>query len=449
MTRRNPNSINLRHVPNNRERPSRGTVAYLVSQYPWLSHTFVLREVRALRAAGFEVVTFSIHKTDFRLSRVDMEESSTTINVLPTTIVRLVRAHSRALKYSMSGYLKTLQGALRYGQRRPRYVLWQIFYFAEAMVVWEECESRAVRHIHSHFANVSSDVARLVRAFGRFSGQTDFKWSFTMHGPAEFFDPTHFGLRQKVLDADLVLCISDFCRAQLMAISPSAEAAKMHVVHCGVDPGELLFVERVSPVPRELRILSVGRLAPVKGFIFLIDAVKLLRARGVNVEVQIVGDGPERDRLERRAAAAGVADQVRLRGAVGQDDLRRFWEWADLFVSSSLMEGVPVVLMEAMAEGIPVVATRVAGVPELVEDGISGRLVPPARADMLAESVCELYSDWGQAQSYARAARQKIEADFNSSEIALDIARLFDNLHHGTARPEVPPRGAAGGRVSC
>jgi glycosyltransferase involved in cell wall biosynthesis len=223
--------------------------------------------------------------------------------------------------------------------------------------------------------------------------------------------------------------VSDHGRAQLTARTPRSAWDKLRLVHCGVDVQEF----RASSARHEgeaddLHILTVGRLVPLKGQGVLIRAVGELHRRGVPARLTIVGDGPERDSLETLSRKAGVADHVILLGAVGQDDIRRNYAHADVFCLPSFSEGLPVVVMEAMAMELPVVATGVAGVPELVEDGHSGLLVPPARVDLLADALEELASDPERRSAMGAAGRRKILAEFRLESSARQLGLLFAGL---------------------
>jgi colanic acid/amylovoran biosynthesis glycosyltransferase len=404
-------------------------IAYLCSRYPAVSHAFVQREVLALRRRGVDVRTFTIRRADASqlLSRADREEYETTRAVLPPRWGALVAAHLRAALGSWGAYLGTFARATELGRPGLRGRLWQVFYFAEAIQVWRECQKQGVSHIHAHFANVGSDVALLAAHYGAAAGRGPRTWSFTMHGPAEFYDVTAHRLPEKVAASDFVACISDFCRSQLMGFSAREEWPKLHVVHCGVDTEK--FAQRAGTSAREgLRIVNVGRLVDVKGQALLLEALAQLRADGLDVQATIIGDGPERERLRALAGELGVEAAVEFTGAVGQDDIRGYYERADLFCAPSFAEGVPVVLMEAMATGLPVVATQVMGVPELVEDGVTGRLVPPGRADLVAEAIRGLAEQPDERARMGECGRAKVAAEFDVHGSAVRLERLFEGV---------------------
>lgn len=403
-------------------------LAYLTSRYPGVSHTFIQREVLALRAEGLEVHTFSVRRQDPSqlLSDLDREEDRRTTSLRPIGPLRLARHHLRALLASPGGYARTLAGTLRGSPGGARRALWQLFYFAQAIVLWDECRRHGLRHIHVHFANPAADVALAATQFGNAAG-AGWSWSFTMHGPTEFADVRAFRLADKARDAAFVVCISDFARSQLMAVLPEERWDRLEVVHCGVDPSQFRPpADRAARAPgAPLRVLCVGRLVPEKGEAVLVDALARLRDAGRAVEATFVGDGPSRAALEARVRALGLADRVTFTGAVGQSEIRGLYARADVFCLPSFAEGVPVVLMEAMAMELPVVTTRITGVPELISDGQDGLLVAPGRADALADALARIDDDPQLAARLGAAGRVTVSEAFNLERIGPELAALY------------------------
>jgi len=417
-------------------------IAYLVSRYPAVSHTFVLREVLALRRLGVLIDTFSIRRSrsEELLSAADREAFETTYAILPPRIGDLLRAHAMALVTRPWRYLVTLWLALRLTPGGLRGTLWQLFYFIEAVVFWHECRRRGIRHVHAHFANVAADVALLTASLG--GGRAEgWSWSFTMHGPTEFYDVGGYRLTRKVERASFVVCISDFCRSQLMALVGPEHWPKLRKAYCGVDvdayrPQSPASDDGAGGTRETARVLCVGRLTSEKGQAVLLRAVaELTRRRRLPVEVVFVGDGPTRAALQELASSLGVGERVTFKGSVGQDTIRSHYAAADLFCLPSFAEGVPVVLMEAMAMGLPVVTTRIMGTPELVDDGVSGLLVSPGRVDELARALAELISAPDRRKAMGRAGREKVCAEFEIERSARRVHELFvDELFAATAR---------------
>ncbi|MGD9697157.1 MAG: glycosyltransferase [Thermoleophilia bacterium] len=396
-------------------------IAYITSRYPAISHTFVLREVAALRARGIEVDTFSVRATDPAqlLSEADRAEAASTTVIVPARPAELAGAHRRALARP-AAYAGALRRALDHGAGGPKSSLWRLFYLAEAGVLLDHCRERGIRHVHAHFANVGADVAMLASAMS--GGEVG--WSYTMHGPTEFADVAHFRLAEKTEEAGFVVCISDYCRSQLMKLVGPEHWDKLEIVHCGIDPAR--FAPPAVPRrPGPLRVLCVGRLVPDKGQALLVDAMRLLAERSLDAELILVGDGPDRARLAESVARSGLGGRVTLAGAIGQDRVRDFYADADVFCLPSFAEGVPVVLMEAMAMGLPVVTTNITGVPELVEDGVSGHLVRPARPDQLADAVAGLAADPSLRRRMGEAGRRKVIEEFSTDVVGDRLAAVL------------------------
>ena len=400
-------------------------IAYICNRYPAVSNTFILQEVAALRELGVPVETISVRRprSGDLLARADHEEHARTTYLIPPRLGELLSAHLGALCSRPGRYLKTLLLACRLSPAGVRARVWQLLYFAEAVMVWQHCRRRGVQHLHAHFAYVASDDALLAAHLGGWS------WSFSMHGPPEFYDVRGTGLAVKVERADAVICISDFCRSQLMSLVDEVHWTKLHVVRCGISTTRYArHASRNGSRGRAINVLTVARLASVKGHAVLLDALAALAARGVDLELTWIGDGPERAALERRAAQLHVADRVRMLGAVGQDDIRAEYERADIFCLPSFAEGLPVVLLEAMAMELPVVATQVMAVPELVEHGVSGLLVAPARPDLLADALKLLIDAPEERASMGATGRAKVLADHDAARTGCRLRNVYREL---------------------
>jgi glycosyltransferase involved in cell wall biosynthesis len=403
-------------------------VAYLCNFYPAISNTFILREVRALRRQGAEVHTFTVRRPgrEQLLSAADREEHASTCAILPLAPLTMLRAHLAGVLRRPHRYLATLALAWRLSRPGARARLWQLFYFAEAVLVWDHCRRRGIRHIHAHFTHVASDDALLAAHLGGWT------WSFTTHGGLEFFDVSRTLLAEKARRADAVVCVSDFGRSQVLAHVEEEHWEKVHVVRCGIEPSAFTrrtgdAREQAATEPASLEVLCVARLVRLKGHAVLLRALARLRAAGVAARVTLVGDGPSRGALERLAAQLGVADAVTFAGAVGQDEIAAWYAAADVFCLPSFAEGLPVVLMEAMAMGLPVVASRITGVPELVEHERGGLLVTPGRSDELADALARLAADRALCARLGFAARAAVLARH-------DVDREAELLHGILAR---------------
>jgi len=403
-------------------------VAYLTGRYPSVSHTFVLHEARALRERGLDVEPYSIWRSDAAdlLAEVDRDEAARTYNLLPPHRLDWARAHLRALRHGPRAYLGALGRSLRLSQPTPRGVGMAGLWFAESIVLWDRCRDSRVEHIHVHLNGTAPSVALIATVFAEEVGEGTTSWSLTVHGPSEFYDVERERLPEKARGADAVVCISDFARSQLMGMVDERQWAKLHVVHCGIDSGVFAPGARDGDAPPgSLHVLTVGRLTQVKGQAVLLDAIAQARADGLEVTATLVGDGPKRAELERLRDGLDLGPHVEFAGAVGHDEIRAHYQRADLFCISSFAEGVPVVLMEAMAMELPVVAPAVMGIVELIEDGKQGLLVRPGRPGLLAGAISALARDPTRRMELGRAGRKKVLDEFTIDGAADLLAELF------------------------
>ncbi len=401
-------------------------IAYLNTEYPSLSHTFIEREVRALRERGFEIRTFSIRKPGKHSTLGgDHERAAKETFAILGSKSRLVTETLGALVSSPVGWVRTVAASMRLAPPGIKSRVLHLAYAAEAFVLARELRRQGIGHVHVHMANNGAAVAKLACVFDR-----GLSYSLTIHGSAEFFHVDSWTLEAKVSDAVFVRCISDFCKSQVMIWTSPAIWDRFHVVHCGIDTEQ--FIPTPKPERGPLRLLTVGRFHPIKGYPLLLEACKSLSDAGVDWSLDMVGDGGERARLETLAQSLGVAGRVKFSGAVGQDKIQAHFDQADAMVVSSFMEGVPVVLMEAMAKGLVVVSTNVGGIPELVDQGRSGVLVTPGSAARLAEALMSCARDREGFPAMRAAGRAKIEAEFTVKHVADGMAALFEKYVPGS-----------------
>jgi colanic acid/amylovoran biosynthesis glycosyltransferase len=400
-------------------------IAYVVSRYPTVSHSFIRREVQTLRARGVNIHTFSVRRPSDAevLSPADQAERDRTFALLPCPPRVLGRAHLGALARSPVAYLRTLALAMRHRVPGPRSALWGLFHFGEAIVLADQLRQRGVGHVHSHFSNAGGVVGMLASRF------LDIGWSLTIHGSkADFQSPARVLLGDKVAATTFTACISRFCQGQLRQQSEAAVWDRIAVVRCGIELSKFPFRARPAIEGRRARLLSVGRLAPEKGQLGLLEGFAELVRRGVDAELRLIGEGPERPRLEAAVVRLGIADRCTLPGAYPEKEIAREMAEADAFVLSSFIEGLPVVLMEAMASGLPVVAPALNGIPELVIDGQTGSLFPTGDWAGLASQLQNLLADPRRAAAMAVRGRAKVEAEF---DIEVAVAPLWQRFSSG------------------
>ncbi len=406
-------------------------VAYLTGEYPAVSHTFILREVEALRALGRDVITCSVRRTGAEHHRGPAEKHAveTTFYVLNAAKnpVTAFKAKLEALK-TPGRFFSALR--LAWSTRAPGAMaaLYQLFYFIEAMVLARHLKAQGVTHLHNHFGNSSCSVAMLT------SEISGIPFSYTMHGPAIFFEPRIWRIDEKIARAKFVACISHFCRSQGMIFAAPEHWHKMRIVHCGITPENYGASE---PEPAQKRIIFVGRLAAVKGVLVLIEAFARIREAHPDAQLTLVGDGTERAAIEAHVAWLGCTDAVRFAGYLSQDEVARELAKADIFALPSFAEGVPVVLMEAMASQLPVIATRIAGISELVEDGVSGWTVPPGDITGFADALKALLDNPDLRARMGQVGRARVKAEFNIASEAAWLDQLVCDTAPDTLRPQV------------
>lgn len=398
-----------------------GPIAYLTGDYPKVSHTFILREVEAVRANGVKVITCSIRQpaeAEFK-GQEELRARAETfyVKAAARNPARLLAAHGRAILRSPATWARTL--ALAISMRAPglKALIWQLFYFLEAGVLADHLRRNHVRHLHNHFGNSSCSVAVLAAELARIP------FSFTEHGPAIFFEVDRWALPEKIARARFVVAITHFCRSQLMLFSDPKHWDKIAIVHCGVDPAAY----RRDPGGSGKRVAFVGRLDPVKGALLLIEAMAEVLKAHPDATLTLAGDGPARAGAEARSKALGIEATVHFAGFMTQGQVADLLANSDMLVLPSFAEGLPVVYMEALAARIPVVASRVAGVQELVEDGVTGFAVPPGDVATLADRMIRLMDDPAAARAMGEAGRKAVEAGFDIRREGARLAELFRN----------------------
>jgi len=352
-------------------------VAYLVNQYPQLSHTFIRREILAVEQHGIEVVRLSIRPPGPLADAGDRAEEGRTTVILTLGTTALLAATLRLLVTRPGRWLRAARQAVRLARAGGGWVR-HLAYLVEACAVVRRCDRDGVGHLHAHFGTNPASVALLARTLG---GPP---FSFTTHGPEEFDRPAALSLEEKIAAAAFVAGVSSFGRSQLYRHCPADRWGMIHVVRCGLDASYLSA--ETTPVPDVARLVCVGRLCEQKGQLLLVRAAALVRDRGRAFELVLVGDGPLRGAVECEVARLDLGNTVRLLGPLPGERVRQELTAGRAMVLPSFAEGLPVVLMEALAAGRPVVTTYIAGIPELVTPEC-GWLVPAGAVEPLADAM--------------------------------------------------------------
>ncbi len=353
-------------------------IAYFINQYPKVSHSFIRREIQAVERQGFAVQRIALRGWSEPLpDEEDLRARARTHYVLRDGVARLLAAALATLLRSPLRFFAAFALAVRMARGSYRPALYQLVNLLEACRVLQWTRAFGALHIHAHFGTNSAEVPMLVSALGGPS------FSFTVHGPEEFLRP--MGLAGKVEHARFTVAISSFTRSQLLLCCPHQYWDRIKVVHCGLEPD--YFAAPWSEASHPQRLVCVGRLCEAKGQLLLIEAIAKLHASGRRVELVLAGDGPLRAELERLIAQRHLEHCIRITGWIASSAVRQEILEARALVLPSFAEGLPVVIMEAMALHRPVLSTYIAGIPELVVPGETGWLFPAGSVEALVGSI--------------------------------------------------------------
>ncbi len=392
-------------------------IGYVVKVYPRFSETFVVSEILAREAAGERLTVFALRPTDDPRFHPELARVAAEVHYLerPTRPTRLWEMLREAAD------LPWLTAAI--GRELPELLAADVDDAVQAVALARRVCVDGITHLHAHFATSATTVARLA------SRLTGVPYSFTAHAKDLFHESVETSdLRRKVADAAFVATVSRYNVRHLTELFPDL-AARIHLVHNGLELDRFPFR---SPAERGpvVRLAAVGRLVEKKGFDVLVDAVALLRRRGVPVELDLAGGGELRGALADRLRDRGLESVVSLLGPLPQDRVAELLRSADVFVVPCIVgtdgnvDGLPTVLLEAMAVGVPVVATTVTGIPEAVIDGETGVLCSPGDVAALADGIMRVVDGDVDTHELTGAARHLVEHTFASDRLAVRLAEL-------------------------
>ncbi|NNE52954.1 MAG: glycosyltransferase [Sulfitobacter sp.] len=391
-------------------------IAYILNTYPQPSQSFIRREIRALEAQGHDVHRIAMRPPGMTLvDAQDRAEADKTEYVLAEGGAVLLGALWRRLRADAAGFGAALRAAIRMGAVSEVGRWRHLIYLAEAAYVAERAAALGVTHLHAHFGTNGAAVAMLVRLLG---GP---KYSFTVHGPEEFDAPRALSLGDKIHHAAFTVAISQFGRSQLCRWAHAADWARIEVVHCGIEPAKFNAPAPLRKGPRGL--VAIGRFVEQKGQLALIDA---LARKESDITLTLIGDGEMREQIESRIAQYRLGDRVSLTGWVDEariaDELAR----AHGLIMPSFAEGLPMVVMEAMAAARPVIATYIAGTPELVQEGKTGWLVPAGDVNALADAMDSLAkAPLSRLTKMGETGRSRVLERHDVAQEAARLARLM------------------------
>ena len=399
------------------------TIGYLTSIYAHVGDTFIRHEVDQLRRMGHTVHTFSSRKPDPRelvAEEIRREYAGTEylldvgVGTLAIAGLRLAVSAPRKLLTAVGLVLRTIPPGIE-----NRWIR-RITYLLEAAYLAERLAAKNVQHLHNHIGESSALVSMLAAMFRGIS------YSLTIHGPGEFDRPSLLALDEKIRRAAFVVAISEFTRSQLYRWADYGDWAKIHVIYVGVSS---VFLEHGPvAVPTTPRLVNIGRITEQKGQAILIHAAARLQERGHDFELVIVGDGPMRGELEQLIDKFSLRSRVRITGYLGSQGVFQELLAAQVLVLPSFAEGLPVVIMESLALGRPVISTYVAGIPELIEPGVNGWLVPAGAIEPLVDAMAEaLTADPAELERMGHAGAARVAERHNALTEATKLAFLFTN----------------------
>jgi colanic acid/amylovoran biosynthesis glycosyltransferase len=397
---------------------------YLVSEYPKVSHSFVRREIEAVEALGHEVTRVSVRGWDLPLvDPGDIRERTQTAYILQGGPLPLLMALLWCMLTHPAGLWRALRLAWHMAGKADKPLPFHIIYLLEACWVARHFRHQQLDHVHAHFGTNPAEVASLLSAL------TAKPCSFTLHGPDEYDRPQALHLGDKVAASTFVATVSSFGRSQLLRWTAHEDWHKVKVVHCGLDA--TFLADAITPVPDVPRLVCVGRLSGQKGQLLLIEAAARLQREGLAFELVLAGDGEMRPQIEQYIAKEGLGQHVRITGWISGAQVKQELLAARALVLPSFAEGLPVVIMEAMALGRPVISTYIAGIPELVLDGQCGWLTPAGDVAALATAMRScLACDTATLQAMGQQARERAAARHDIRTEAAKLAGLFAASAH-------------------
>jgi glycosyltransferase involved in cell wall biosynthesis len=405
-------------------------VMHFATDYPSVSHTFIADEVAQLRELGLRVETSAINPptAESTVTARDQDAAATTYYIKAAGTARGALSCAALLARHPVTMLRAASAVLRIDPLDLPVQRKRMLQFGEAMLLWRHCSRRGISAIHAHFGQAAATIAWFAATIGTTVDGRRWTWSVTIHGWNEFVAEDRAQLAHKLAAADLVVGISDYTRSQLLRLSERSTWPKIHVVRCGIDLDRLRFVEHPPPVGDPV-ILVTARLSKEKGHLVLLEAAARLRSDQVSPALRFVGPGHLGAAILQTAEQLGLADSVQLLGALSPKEVREELARADVFCLPTFAEGLPVSIMEAMAVGVPVVTTYISGIPELVTDGVTGYVVPAARADLLADALIAALQPGPRRAEVIAAARRRVVEQHDIRTNAAQLLQLLCQAH--------------------
>ena len=407
-------------------------IAYLMSRFPHLPETFILREMIEMERQGWEISLYPLILQKQAVVHSEAEQWLARAQGLPYFSGEILRANFHEMASKPSRYFSTFFQMLIGNATSPNFFLRALVLFPKIVTIAAKMKAEGVQHIHAHYATHPALAAWLIHRL------TGIPYSVTVHAHDIFVERAM--LETKLREASFVIAISDFNREFLAREVGEWIKEKTHVIHCGVQPE--LYTSRQRRVRTgTLEIISIGSLQPYKGFEFLIEACSLLHKRFIPFRCRIIGGGEEEPRLQNMIARHGLEDVIHLLGRKPQNEVAQLLATADCYIQPSVimpsgkMEGIPVGIMEALASSLPVVATDISGIPEIIRPRETGYLVPPQNAGELARAIEQIYLQPFQAAQMAANGRELVLNQFNLYNNVAQLSGVFGQFLNYTLTP--------------
>lgn len=394
----------------------KGKIAYLMTDFPSVSHTFISREIKEMRASNIDISCFAIHTPPaHEVAKEDDDFKGQVFYFFPLNKLAFVKTHIFTLVQMPFQYMYWFWYVISRPQTTFRDRLRCAFHFFEAIYLANEMKRQQIKHIHAHFLQGNATVAMLISKFLKIT------YSVTVHNSTLPMDKVL--QKEKIQNAKFLIAISEYNKKKLLEVEPNSKD-KIFVVHCGLEPDKFLPNPQL---PEIFTFLAVGRLTWEKSYPDLIEACRILKSKNLIFQCIIVGDGDERQNLEKLIKQYSLEKEIKLAGLVLQEEIQNYYNKAHLFVLSSITEGIPVVLMEAMSKELPVVATNITGVPELVKHKETGILVPASQPTLFAEAIEFFINNQIVGKEMGLKGRQKIEQSFHIVKNIQLLKQIFES----------------------
>jgi len=387
-------------------------IAYIISRFPTVSETFILYEILELTKLGMEIDVFPLIHQSGSIIHSEVQAIAPKVHYPKLFSLDTIIDHFFWLRRKPKEYIQTIIQVLGKNFRSVKFLSRAIIVILQSAQVARKIEELGIQHIHAHSATHPTLMAYMIWRL------TGLPYSFTAHSSDIYFNQTM--LSEKIHRACFVVTISNYNVDFLKGVSPGTSTGKIRVIHCGIDPAKFK-AEPAKHMGNLLKIICVGRLEKIKGHQYLIEACAQLKAQNISFHCYLVGDGELQSKIQQEIDHLDLGQNVELLGFQTHDKVAGLLNQADVLVLPSLSEGIPVAVMEGMASGLPIVATAVTGVPELVEDGITGLLVPSKNSVALTEAIQKLFHSPDMRQQMGMAGRKKVLDQFNLQNSALEL----------------------------